>query len=438
MDSVNAVQGAAYQGLLDSYMVQFDQLSEIYPGFREDIRDKLLNSPDNDKMESPSIDKAKKMAERRYYLKKHPYKIWESNKGEFCVCIPDPTKSDGRAIRRRKTREEIEDLIVQYWKGQEVNPTIEEVFTEWNDRRYNLHKIAPATHTRDKQVFNRFYKEFGKRKLKSVHPSEFEDFLEEQIPLHSLKAKAFSGLKSVTRGFLLRAKKQGIISWNVNEVLDNLDVSDKEFTKRIIDDELEVYFDDEMEDVITYCKANPDVRNLGIALMFATGIRVGELVALKHEDFDGMVVDIKRSETTYNHPVTGKRIVEVQDKTKTTAGTREVIIPEKYKWIVDKLKLINPFGDYIFVEDGERLNTSKIRRRLTSLDNELGILRKSPHKIRKTYGSILLDNNVDHKLIEKQMGHKDILTTELHYHRDRKRITQKAAVINSIPEFATN
>ena len=64
------------------------------------------------------------------------------------------------------------------------------------------------------------------------------------------------------------------------------------------------------------------------------------------------------------------------------------------------------------------------------------IINKSPHKIRKTYGSILLDNQVDHKLIEKQMGHTDVLTIEIHYHRDRKRIAQKMGVLNNLPEFA--
>ena len=37
--------------------------------------------------------------------------------------------------------------------------------------------------------------------------------------------------------------------------------------------------------VMEYLKANPDMINLGILLMFVTGARVGEIVTLKHEDF---------------------------------------------------------------------------------------------------------------------------------------------------------
>ncbi|MDE7030923.1 MAG: site-specific integrase, partial [Lachnospiraceae bacterium] len=59
------------------------------------------------------------------------------------------------------------------------------------------------------------------------------------------------------------------------------------------------------------------------------------------------------------------------------------------------------------------------------------------HKIRKTYGSILLDNHIDNKVIIDQMGHTDILCTEEHYHRNRKSIDVKSQLISSIPEFQT-
>ena len=372
------------------------------------------------------------------YLDMHPYEPWTSNKGKYCVRIPDPTKARGVAVRRRATLREIEDLIIQYQKDQIESPTIEEVFTEWNDRRLELNKIRPATHTRDKKAFNRFYSEFGKKKIRSVTSEDIADFLEAQISKHQLKAKAFAGLKGITKGFLLRAKKRKLITWNVTEMLETLDVSDKQFVPNVIEDEKEIFYDDEMTDILEYCRKYPELKNLGVALIFVTGIRVGELVALKHSDVDGLCLNVQRTETTY-YDLDGKRVVEVQDSTKTKAGMREVIVPQKYKWIMDKLKLCNPFGEYIFVsDDGARMNTGMIRKRIGLICDKCNILKRSPHKARKTYGSILLDNNVDYKFIEKQMGHTDIMTTEHYYHRDRKRRSEKERIINSIPEFASN
>ena len=48
-----------------------------------------------------------------------------------------------------------------------------------------------------------------------------------------------------------------------------------------------MYSMNEMPVMIDYLKENLDTKNIGILLMFATGIRVGKLVALKHDVFDG-------------------------------------------------------------------------------------------------------------------------------------------------------
>lgn len=75
-----------------------------------------------------------------------------------------------------------------------------------------------------------------------------------------------------------------------------------------------------------------------------------------------------------------------------------------------------------------------MRRRTERVCDKLGIVRKSPHKVRKTYRSILLDN----KLIRDLMGHTDILCTEGHYHRNRKTIESKSELLNDITGFIAN
>ena len=87
------------------------------------------------------------------------------------------------------------------------------------------------------------------------------------------------------------------------------------------------------------------------------------------------------------------------------------------------------------MEGDIRIDTFKIRKRLTKICKELGIVHKAPQKIRKTYGSILLDAGIDQKLITDQMGHSDISITEKYYHRNRKSLERKSKIISSIPDF---
>lgn len=226
-----------------------------------------------------------------------------------------------------------------------------------------------------------------------------------------------------------------ILGFNVEEIFQDLDTSDTDFQKRIKEDYEEVFNEKEMSTMVKYLSANLDAKNIGILLMFATGIRVGELVALQHDVFDGNTIKIRRTETRFLGE-DGKYVYSIKEFPKSEAGVRTVVIPKDYEWLCAKIRTLNPFGEYVFTDkNGKRMTTNCIRRRQEQNCKKLGIYRKSPHKIRKTYGSILLDHNVDNRLIIEQMGHTDINCTESHYHRNRKDIEQKSQIISSIPEF---
>lgn len=372
------------------------------------------------------------MNKRKEYLEKHPYEIWVGKNGRWYTYLPD--EQNGRVQRERNSEDEIKDVIVNYWKVKSENPTVREVFAEWNDRRLSLKKISDATHLRNNQVFNRHYTVFGERKIKSVDAEAFSEFLEEQIPEHQLTAKAFSNLKTITRGFLKRAKKRKLIDFNVEELFQEMDVSEIDFKKVIKEDYEEVFDESEMPIILDYLVKNPDLMNLGILLMFVTGARIGEVVVLKREDFEGNTFKIRRTETRFLNE-NGRYVCEVKDFPKSQAGVRVAIVPINYEWIIKELLKKNPFCEYIFMKDGKRISTQSMRMRLKRICKKLGIYHKSPHKIRKTYGSILLDNHIDNKLIIGQMGHTDILCTETHYHRNRRSIDKKSEIISSIPEF---
>lgn len=197
-----------------------------------------------------SVRKQLEMAKREEYLAKHEYKIWQGNDGKWRTYIPDKEKT--RRLVKKSTRRDIEDVIIAYYKQEIENPTIDEVFTEWNDRRLALKKISESTHLRNKQYYNRHYSKFGKRKIKSVSEDEWQNFLEEQIPEYNLTSKAFSGLKGVTKGLLKRAKKRKLIAFNIDELFSDLDITETEFKKVIKEDYEEVYNEEESDKIIRF------------------------------------------------------------------------------------------------------------------------------------------------------------------------------------------
>lgn len=385
----------------------------------------------SDKIDLSYVQEKIEMNKRKELLEKHPYKIWEGKDGKWYTYIPDEEK--GRLLKKKTTKKSIEDDVIKFWEAKLENPTVKEVFEEWNDRKLELKKIVPSTHWRNKKFFERHYSDFGNNRIKSLKGEDFSEFLEEQIPKYELTAKAFSNLKTITRGFLKRAKKRRLISFNVEEIFQELDTSDTDFKKIIKEDYEEVFDEKETHIMMEYLENNLDIVNLGILLMFVTGIRIGELSALKKEDFEKNYIKIRRTETRYYDG--GHYICKIKEFPKTQAGVRTVIIPNGYLWIINKILYLNPESEYAFSKGKRRITSEAIRKRQHRLCEKLSIYPKSPHKIRKTYGTILLDNHIDNRLIIGQMGHTDILCTENYYHRNRRSEEMKGEILSAIPEF---
>ena len=354
-------------------------------------------------------------------------------KGEWYIELPN---KDKRTKKRKKTKKEIEDLILEFMGQYENNPTIEEVFIEWNNRRLMLKQIAPSSHTRLKQCYDRHYKEFGKKHIKGLTPNDFSNFLEEEIPKRNLSYTAFRDLKSLTKGMLKHAKKNKLIIWEPDTMLSNLDVSERQFKETFKEDYELVFDEEETAQMIGYCKANFDMRNAPILLMFVTGMRIGEVATLKHDDFNVIsnTIRVRRSETRYKNNE-GKDVYEVVEHPKTKHGYREIVVPSAYRGLLEKLYFMSTSTEYVFEEKGKRVTTLLIRKREYNLCKKLGIHKKSPHKIRATYDTILLDSGLDKKFVTDQMGHSSIKVSENNYHRDRRKIDKKRQLLDSIGEF---
>lgn len=401
------------------------------------IKNDLLYLLNNGMIDESQVHDFVEKMKNKELLDMHPYKIWQNKSdGKWYTYFPDEKK--GRVLKKRKKKEDLEKVIIEFWKHETKNPTIKEVFQEWNNRRINRNKISEATYMRNQQLFDRHYKEMGQKHIKNLTASELQDFLEEQISAYNLTAKAFSNLKSITKGFLLRAKRQGLVSFSVNEVLSELDLTDKEFYRPKKDEKDDVFTEKEFVVFVKYLLAHQDIHNLGILMMLATGIRVGELVALKFSDFEeNTVFRVRRTETRYADG-NGKNHVEVKEYTKTPAGNRRVVMCDNFGWILNAIRELNPDGEYLFMYRGKRLSTNAIRKRQYRVCVWAGLpKKKSPHKCRKTFATILLDNGLDRNMIIMQMGQTDIATTENFYHRDRKDIARKKEIMNAIPELST-
>lgn len=388
------------------------------------------------------------MIKRKEILKKHneAYKCWEDNNGYWNTYLP--TATGGRKRVKKRTKYEMDDIIIDHYISLEESPPIQEIYNNWIYRKISLKKIQPNTVDRYNCVFQRHFQELGEMNIDAMQPADWEYFMERQIVEYNLSSKGFSNLKTICRGLLLFAKKNGYISWNVTEMFDDMDLSERQFHNVVKESSDEVFNEAEAISLIRFLCTNPDNTNRAILLLYLTGMRVGEVVSIRKSDVSGNIIRIRHTESRVSKEnanidsINKDGLIEssthyyyIKESPKTQAGNREVLIPKDFMWIMDDL-INNSSSEFLFTNDtGERITTNVVRRRLEKINRKLGIKPKSPHKLRKTYASILLDNNLDNNLITSLMGHTDISMTEGHYHRDRKDQDKKNALVSNLVEF---
>jgi len=62
-------------------------------------------------------------------------------------------------------------------------------------------------------------------------------------------------------------------------------------------------------------------------------------------------------------------------------------------------------------------------------------VRKSPHKCRKTFASLLLEAGMSARAVQKLLGHEDISTTYAYYAFDRSSEEEQVAALNKALTF---
>jgi len=398
--------------------------------FEEYSKNDIFNyAVENDILDLQSTYEDMQMKEREKILQEHNRSIWQGKDGRWRTKL----KIDGKyKIVCRINREDLENEIIKHKKLEKYNPTIQELYDAWVNAKLRNDDITKNTKDRYDRQFEQCMSKFGKRRVRCLDEWDLEEHIVNEIHDKQLTRKAFSNLRTILYGIFKMAKKQKLIDWNITEVMSQMDISKNAFRKIVHDDSELVFTDDEKEKIAKVIENwGYDAVNLAILLLFKIGCRPGEVTALTNADIKLDSVSINKMEVE-NHDKSGTTFT-VENRTKTPAGVRDFPIGENGEWLMRRIMFLNPEGEYVFENEGKRINQRQLRERLKILCKRAGIVAKSPNKIRKTVASELLDMGVEKTVVKKVMGHADISTTEKYYHKNRfsdDEITEKIKAVN--------
>lgn len=171
--------------------------------------------------------------------------------------------------------------------------------------------------------------------------------------------------------------------------------------------------DEELDKIFSVCNSNNPTEErdtLIIELLYATGVRVSELVNIK-------IKDINREEKLIK--VLGKgnkeRMVIYNNHTKKALDT---YLKDGYNYFNKKS------SEYLILnKNGNKLSERYIREIINKKVSQASLdIKISPHTLRHTFATDILENGADLMTVKELLGHESLNTTSIYTHITNEQI----------------
>ena len=280
------------------------------------------------------------------------------------------------------------------------NGLLIEGYLEYISANKNLSKNTIQSYKDDLLEFSRFMKN---NEIKKIGNNEFKKY----INYLSIKfsPKSHSRKLSSLKNFFNYLYDLKIINLNPINNFDYPKIP-KSLPKFLTEKEVNILLDRTYQDF-----SHKGVRlSTMLEILYATGIRISELVKIRKADINEDLSSILIKGKGGVHrivPLFGRAIVTLKN----------------YLKIKDQDKINN---SYLFPSNSKdgHITRNRFFQLIKQLANECNISRAkvSPHVIRHSFASHLLERGVDLRIIQESLGHKDISTTQIYTHIQSNKI----------------
>ncbi len=299
-------------------------------------------------------------------------------------------------------KKEIIPSVVEYLTG-DIQTTLEQkeyTLKDFADEYFIIHKknVREHTYTRNVRHYNNhIFPFFGHRLLETILPMELEkwqnDLMEKQKP------QSVQKYRSILYSIFDMGVLNDIIVKNPLAKVKAPKVQDKFIFDN--DDEVNPFSIEEMKQLLE--NTTGYMYNF-ILLMYSSGIRPGELIALHWKD-----INLERKQISIYKTIVNNKI----GNPKTQSSVRKVdILPMAQKALERQYQLTQDH-EFVFISSTNKhfyshdiININF--KRLLKLNN---IEQRSLYNLRHTFASQLISNGADIVWVSKMLGHKDVSIT---------------------------
>ncbi len=378
-----------------------------------------------------------KKAEKEKILAQHPYPITQGKDGRWRTYVKK--EEGGRKQIAKSTYDKVLDTLISIYKGGESlsaqsEITVEFLFPIWREYKI-LHGVASTYIKRIDSDWRTFYEgtPITKVPVKELNKLKMDIWAHELIQRVKNSKKQYYNISMIMRQILDYAVDAEYIPQNPLQKV-NIDARmvfrhEKKkpsymqvFTVEEVEALYQAAWDDFLDNRMTIHKLSP----LAVMFQFQTGIRIGELCAVRYEDIEDSEIFIDRM---FRYETN-----EIVEYTKGKGEGRYVPLTSEAKMLIAAAREFQhergmSETGYIFSVNDEPLSYYSVRKRYEKYCKVIGTYNKSSHKSRMTYVSALIDGGVNINTVREIAGHADEKTTYRNYCYDRKTNPERIALI---------
>ena len=313
---------------------------------------------------------------------------------------------------REKRRQRLQELPREITPSNNMTlpEAVELFFTEREQKR----KLKESTVSRYRYMVRRYIQpQLGAAPLYTLTEKRVAAFYQ-RLQGQGLSPKSARDAGVLLRAILRTATKRGCFCTGINA---ELPVCKKR--------QVEIFTEPEIVRLAHHIVDEPDLTGLGILLALNSGLRLGELCALRWSDIDlhaGFLRVEREVQRLYEKGCT-KLIVQPP---KSESSLRRIPLPADILSLLAAHKPKTAGSVCLLTGTAAPLEPRTMQNRYRALLKRAGVPYRNFHALRHTYATRCIEQNVDVKSVSEMLGHSDVRITLQTYVHVSLRYKQQA------------
>lgn len=254
---------------------------------------------------------------------------------------------------------------------------------------------------------------YGNQNISDIKANDLQRFAAELLSCGGAKgaglsAKTVADTISVMRSLMKHASRKGI----------HLQCTGKEIIVKQTPHKLKVLSSSEQIKLIEYIRNNLSERNLGIMICLFTGLRIGEICALKWEDISFSEKTLLVHQTMQRIQNEGKEKPKTKiiiSSPKSICSVRTIPLTDELLTIIKQPSVFHEHGYILTGCDDKFTEPRTMENHFKKVLNECDIVAANFHVLRHTFATRCIEVGFDIKSLSEILGHASVTITMNRY-----------------------